>query len=235
MIKLGYKLVIDSLLKVKSTSKAKVSKGFFKTGKGQYGEGDVFIGVSVPLCRKVALKFKDLSLYEVKKLISYKYHEVRQTGFFILVYQFQKGDSVSRKRIYNFYITSLKYCNNWDLVDLSCYKIVGDFLLHKDKTMLYRLAKDSSLWKRRVAIVSTYAFIKKNMYDDTLRLAEVLLHDKEDLIHKAVGWMLREVGKKDTQVLKSFLDIHKIYLPRTTLRYAIERFSLKERAHYIQK
>lgn len=235
MKQINYQDVVLVLQKIKSPKKAGIAKSFFKAGKGQYAEGDVFLGVSVPDCRKVACRFENLALPQVKKLISHKFHEVRQVGFFILVSQFQKGTKLMQKRVYDFYMRSLVWCNNWDLVDLSAYKVAGSFLLHRDKTVLYKLAVSKSIWKRRVAIVSTYIFIKHGIYADTLRLAVLLQNDKEDLIHKAVGWMLREVGKKDVLTLKNFLDTYRSSLPRTTLRYAIERLSPEEKIHYIQK
>lgn len=201
--------------------KKEVLQGFFKTGKGEYGEGDVFIGVMVPDVRKIAKQFVDLSLTDVQELLSSRIHEERVLGLFILVDRFER--SSDRERIVNFYVKHRSCVDNWDLVDLSAPKILGVWLLDKPRYILYDLASSKSLWDRRIAVVATLAFIRVGQFQDTLRLAELLLQDKHDLLQKAVGWMLREVGKKDQRVLEAFLRKHHKNLPRTTLRYAIER------------
>ena len=220
-----------------SPARKATNEWFFKTGKGEYGYGDKFIGVTVPNCRKVAKEYRDLSLAEVKKLLYSKVHEERLMVLFILVGQFEKGDSENRARIYKFYLKHKGQVNNWDLVDSSAHKIVGAYLLDqpkKEQAVLDKLALSKSLWDRRIAIIATLAFIGKGSFDLTLKLSKKLLNDKEDLMHKAVGWMLREVGKKDTPVLESFLAKHYEEMPRTMLRYAIEKFPEHHRKQYLR-
>ncbi len=214
--------------------KAKILSRFFKTGKGEYGEGDVFIGVVVPEQRKIAAKFANLSFKEIKELLKSKTHEERFTGLIILVNRYIKSlkDDVLRERIFRFYVKNLSAVNNWDLVDLSCRDIIGEHLISRPREILYKLAASRNIWKRRIAVVSTWAFIRKNDFKDTTRLAEILFNDKQDLIHKAVGWMLREVGKKDERVLRKFLDENASKMPRITLRYAVERLPEKDRKKY---
>jgi len=207
---------------------------FFKTGPGEYGEGDRFIGVKVPVIRKVAKEFKGLPLAEIKCLLHSEIHEERLLGLVILVGQFQKGNDATRKSIYDLYLANIQHINNWDLVDLSAPQIVGGYLETRRRQPLDRLAKSASLWERRISIVATHWFIRRGDFADTLRIAEKLLGDKEDLIHKAVGWMLREVGKRDVAVLEEFLAEHYGVMPRTMLRYAIERFPEKERQGYLR-
>ena len=212
---------------------AAVLARFFKTGPGQYGEGDRFIGVKVPATRKVAKEFKSLPLTEVECLLHSEIHEERLLALVILVGQFENGDDATRKLIYNVYLANTQYINNWDLVDLSAPQIVGGYLEGKSRRPLDRLAKSASLWERRISILAAHWFIRHGDFADTLRIAEKLLSDKEDLIHKAVGWMLREVGKRDGAVLEEFLGQHCRVMPRTMLRYAIERFPEKKRRKYM--
>ncbi len=221
------------LKKVADEEKAKILQGFFKTGPGQYGEGDVFLGVSVPNIRKVAKgAVERLSLNDVKKLLSSKVHEKRLVALLILIEKYKKDKDV----VYDFYLENAKGVNNWDLVDLSAPNIVGDYLLErKDRKILYRLAKSDNLWEKRIAIVSTFAFIRDGQFSDTLKISKILLKDKHDLIHKAVGWMLREVGKRDEKLLKKFLRDNYSGIPRTTLRYAIERFEEGERLGFLRE
>ena len=207
---------------------------FFKTGPGQYGEGDRFIGVTVPTTRKVAKEFKNLPLAEVKCLLHSDIHEERLLALVILVGRFEKGDEAARKRIYDLYLANTKHINNWDLVDLSAPRIVGAYLETRSRKPLDCLAKSASLWERRISILATGWFIHYGEFADTLRIAEKLLHDKEDLIHKAVGWMLREVGKRDVALLEEFLGRHCRVMPRTMLRYAIERFPEEKRRKYMK-
>lgn len=207
---------------------------FFKTGPGQYGEGDRFIGVKVPTIRKVAKEFKDLPLGEVECLLHSEIHEERLLALVILILQFEKGDDATRKSIYDLYLANTRHINNWDLVDLSAPQIVGGYLENRSRKPLARLAKSESLWERRIAVVATHWFIRHGDYADTLRIAEKLLGDKEDLIHKAVGWMLREIGKRDVTVLEEFLERHCGVMPRTMLRYAIEQFPEKKRLGYLK-
>lgn len=204
--------------------KAAILSRFFKTGKGQYGEGDIFLGVMVPGQRRIAKKYETLSLKDIRKLLSSKIHEHRLVALIILVNQYKKGDEDDRDKIVDFYLRYSKYINNWDLVDLSAPNIPGEYLLNKDRAVLYRLARSKNLWERRIAIMSTFAFIRKNDFEDALRISVLLLHDDHDLIHKAVGWMLREVGKRDFKAEEDFLKEHYRVMPRTMLRYAVERF-----------
>ena len=216
-----------------SAERARILGRFFKTGKGQYGEGDVFLGVTVPQVRSLAKKFSDLKINEIKNHLKSKIHEERLVGLLILVDLFQKGDDKNKKQIFNFYLKNTKYVNNWDLVDLTAEKTVGAYLSNRSKSILYKLAKSKSLWERRIAIVATYYFIKNNEFDETLKIAKILFSDSHDLLHKAVGWMLREVGKRNQMTLEKFLRKNYKSIPRTTLRYAIERFDEKLRKAYL--
>ena len=222
-------------IKLKNPTKAKILSGFFKTGKGQYGEGDVFLGITVPLQRKLAQEYLSLSQPNIQKLLDSKIHEHRLTALFILIKQYQQSDLKTKKEIVDFYLKNLNSINNWDLVDLSAPKILGDYFQDKDKTVLYKLAQSNNLWKRRIAILATYTFIKNKQFNDTLKIAELLLEDKQDLVHKAVGWMLREIGKIDQKVEESFLKKYYKIMPRTMLRYSIERFPEKKRKYYLKK
>lgn len=208
---------------------------FFKTGKGQYGEGDKFLGVVVPDTRKVAKQNKNIEFYEVKQLFNSEYHECRLCALLILVERFKKANEAERKDIYDFYLSHTHRINNWDLVDLSSQYIVGEYLLDKDRSILYKLADSELLWDQRIAVLATFPFIRKGDFKDLLALSEKLLHHKHDLMHKAVGWLLREMGKKDKDVLIGFLDRFYKEMPRTMLRYSIEKLSIEERAHYMKK
>lgn len=207
--------------------------GFFKTASGQYGEGDVFLGIKVPAQRMAARGYENLSLADLQNLLNSKIHEHRLIALLILLSQYKKADSAGKKKIVNFYLRNAKNINNWDLVDLSCPNILGNYLLDKPRQILYKLAKSKNLWEKRIAIISTAAFIRNKEFSDTLQIAEILLNDKHDLIHKAVGWMLREVGKRDEAVLARFLYKHYKTMPRTMLRYAIEKLSEKKREYYL--
>jgi 3-methyladenine DNA glycosylase AlkD len=207
---------------------------FFKTGPGEYGEGDQFIGVKVPVIRSVARDFRELPLDEVERLLHSEVHEDRTLALVILVNRFTKGDDSVRKRVFDLYLTNTRHINNWDLVDISAPQIVGGYLTKRSRTLLHRMAKSASLWERRIAILATFHFIRLNDFADTLKIAVMLLADKEDLIHKAVGWMLRELGKRDTATLVTFLAQHRRAMPRTMLRYAIERFPEQERRKYLK-
>jgi len=219
------------ILSKSDSEKAKVYQRFFKTGIGEYGEGDVFVGLTVPKSREIAKKFFNLELKEVKELLNSKIHEERLIGLLILVYNYPKN----KKKIFDFYLENINRINNWDLVDLTADKIVGNYLIDKDKKLLYKLAKSGNLWERRISIVSTFHFIKNNKFEDSLKLSEILLKDNHDLIHKAAGWMLREIGKRDQEVLERFLLKHYTEMPRTMLRYAIERFDGDKRRFYLRK
>jgi 3-methyladenine DNA glycosylase AlkD len=208
---------------------------FFKTAPGEYGEGDVFIGVRVPAIRKVAREFRSLPLPEVVRLLHSEIHEERLAALAILVLQTAKCDAATRKQVYDLYLANTKHINNWDLVDLSAPQLVGVYLNDRSRRPLDRLAKSAWLWDRRISILATFHFIRQGDFDDTLRIAETLLADRHDLIHKAVGWMLREVGKRDQPVLEQFLEEHCRTMPRTMLRYAIERLPEKKRRAYMTR
>ncbi len=220
-----------------SAAKAKSSSWFFKTGPGQYGEGDIFWGVTVPEQRAIAKQFMQLPLEQLQILLNNKIHEQRLTALLILTYQFAKANETEQKKIYAFYLKNTKRINNWDLVDASARDIVGKYLIaHKsERKILYQLVKSRNLWERRISIISTFAFIQQKDFADTIKISELLLNDKEDLMHKAVGWMLREMGKRDRTVLVKFLQTHKNKLPRTALRYAIEHFPPEIRKSYLAK
>jgi 3-methyladenine DNA glycosylase AlkD len=230
------KIIQKELTSYSSKEKALFFPKFFKTGKGEYAEGDKFIGVTVPNQRVVAKKYySKISLNEIVELLHSPIHEYRLTALIMLVYKFEKQKSESeRKHIFDIYINNTDYINNWDLVDLSAPKIVGAYLFDKDRTLLYDFAKTNHLWKQRIAIISTYYFIKRNEFEDTLRISEILLNHKHDLIHKAVGWMLREVGKMNLQVEIEFLNKNYKQMPRTMLRYAIEKFDEDLRQKYLK-
>ncbi len=222
------------ILKFASPTKAKNNEWFFKTGKGEYGYGDKFRGLTVPQMRLITAKYYNkLGFAEIKKLLKSKYHEERLIAILILVHRFKIGGPKEQKQIYNFYLAHTKYVNNWDLVDSSAPYIVGPYLLNRPRGILYRLAKSKSLWERRIAVVATFAFIKNDQFNDSLKIARMLLSDTHDLIHKAVGWMLRELGKKSERTLRRFLDKYKVVMPRTMLRYAIEKFPKKVRKQYL--
>jgi 3-methyladenine DNA glycosylase AlkD len=217
--------------------KAKLLMRFFKTGKGEYAEGDVFLGIMVPTLRIVAKKYFELPLSDVEKLLHSKFHEERLIALFIFTYQFQNGDGKKRAKIFSLYLANTKHINNWDLIDLSAPKIVGEFLFQKGKgiAILKKLAQSHDLWERRIAVLATFQYIKYNSFKESLEIAEMLLNDKHDLIHKSVGWMLREIGKRNQEKEEEFLKKHAKEMPRTMLRYAIERFSEEERKKYLEK
>lgn len=223
-----------AILKQKNPAQALVLQRFFKTGKGEYGEGDIFYGIKVPEQRTIAKQFKDLALDDVKTLILSKVHEERLIAAFILVDQFKSGDEKKKKIIFDFYLRNRKGINNWDLVDLSAPKIVGAYLIDKEKDLLYKFAQSRDLWEKRISIISTHAFIREHFFEDTLNISKTLLGDKHDLIHKAVGWMLREIGNRDLEKEEEFLKKHYKTMPRTMLRYAIEKFPEQKRITYLK-
>ena len=227
------KVMIGALKTLRDPVKAAFFPRFFKTGKGEYGEGDVFLGITVPQVRSVAKKHRDATLADIEALLSNKIHEVRLLGLMILVMQYEQGHLQVKKQIVDFYLKHRERVNNWDLVDLSAPKILGNHLLRHDRKMLRELAASHSLWTQRIAIVSTYALIRAGEFEDTLAISKMLLSHPHDLIHKAVGWMLREVGKKDVKTLEKFLDQFASKMPRTALRYAIERLPERERKAYL--
>jgi 3-methyladenine DNA glycosylase AlkD len=213
--------------------RAKNSRWFFKTGKGQYGEGDIFLGIPVPEQRKVARKYLLLSLDDVQELLNSKIHEYRFTALVILISKYRKAEELLKEEIFNFILKNTQNINNWDLVDLSAPRIIGDYLLNKERSILYKLAKSKSVWERRISILSTFTFIDNNDFKDALNISELLLNDEHNLIHKAVGWALREIGKRDQNVEEQFLAKYYTHMPRTMLRYAIEKFAEKKRKKYL--
>ncbi|PKN51655.1 MAG: DNA alkylation repair protein [Deltaproteobacteria bacterium HGW-Deltaproteobacteria-13] len=221
------------LQKMGDKKDARFLQGFFKTGAGQYGEGDIFLGIRVPAVRKLAEEFRNLPLEEALLLLKSPFHEERLFVLILFVNAFAKGDETIRKKIYDLYLANTDCINNWDLVDVSAPKIVGAYLFTKSRKTLYRLVKSKSLWERRIAVLATFYFIKYKQFDDALKIAELLLKDKEDLIHKAVGWMLREAGKRDIERAESFLKAHCRTMPRTMLRYAIERYTPSKRKKFL--
>ncbi len=228
----------QELKKHSDKENAKILQRYFKTGKGEYGEGDVFLGIIVPKQREIAKEFGgNLSFAHIEELLNSKIHEERLIGLLILIDRYKKGNNDKKKFIFDFYLkfVELGKINNWDLVDLSAPSVVGDFLINNpsEKNVLYLLANSDDLWKKRISIISCFAFIKMKQFDDCLKISEILLNDKHDLIHKAVGWMLREVGKRDEKVLICFLDKHCSRMPRVMLRYAIERLDEKTRKDYL--
>ncbi len=228
-----YKKIVDEIKSFSTPEGAKRRASFFKTGRGEYAEGDLFLGVDSPSLRKIAKKyFKAVSYADLQKMLESPYHEIRVGAVFILVLMFQHGSEEERKKIFDFYMENIRYINNWDLVDVSAPYIVGP-VAFENESVLFSLAKSCRLWEERVSVVATLYFIKQNRFDVTLSLGEYFLTHRHDLMHKAVGWMLREVGKKDEKVLCDFLDKHINQMPRTMLRYAIERFPEEKRKSYL--
>ena len=218
--------IYNSLLERSDEEKKIVLPRFFKTGKGQYGEGDKFLGVTVPNVREVAKKYKTISAEDIETLLHSEWHEMRLCALIILVENSKKNVS---KETFDFYLSQTRYINNWDLVDLSAPAIVGKYLLDKNRDILYKMAESDLLWDNRIAMVSTLTFIRNNDLDDTYNLALKMMNHKHDLMHKAIGWMLREAGKRDEERLYNFVMEHKAQMPRTTLRYAIEKFDKERR------
>ncbi len=214
------------------SKKAKILQRFFKTKKGEYGEGDLFLGVSVPCSRKIAKEHADTGLSDLNKLLKSKFHEERLVALLILINKFEKG---LEKEAVDFYLKNLRWINNWDLVDISAYKILGNYFFNRQRKILYNLAKSDNLWEKRIAIISTFYFIKNNDFNDTFKISEILLEDKHDLINKAVGWMLREVGKRDLRAEEDFIEKHHKKIHRTTLRYAIEKFPKEKKEYFLNK
>jgi len=226
-------IIRKQLRKAADKDKAKILQRFFKTGPGEYGEGDIFLGISVPVLRKLSKECDGMPLNETMQLLNSTIHEERLIALLLLVRIFSKGDGAIRKKIYDIYLKNTKHINNWDLVDLTAPNIVGTYLINKSKKPLYTLAKSNNLWKRRIAIMATFSFIRRNDFDDTLKISHILLTDEHDLIHKAVGWMLREVGKRSPATEEHFLKQHYRKMPRTMLRYAIERLPEARRRKYL--
>jgi 3-methyladenine DNA glycosylase AlkD len=220
--------------KLKNDNLAKSLSKFFKTKKGEYAEGDIFLGIPVPKQRELANIFwTKIDFEDLKKLIKSKFHEERFIALLILIKKYEHG--INLKRIFNFYLDNKIFINNWDLVDLSAPKILGTFLLDKKKDVLYSLARSKNLWDKRISIITTFTFIKQNNFRDSINISKILLEDSHDLIRKAVGWMLREIGKRDLGVLESFLDKNYNLMSRLTLRYAIEKMEISKRNYYLSK
>jgi 3-methyladenine DNA glycosylase AlkD len=228
--------LILELRKISNPEQARHLSRFFKTGKGEYGEGDIFIGIKMPIQREIAKKYTILSLKDIQILLDSKIHEYRMIALIILInkYKKAKNDNLRKREIYEFYIKNTRNINNWDLVDVTCHHIIGDFCLKEGSGILRDFAKSNNLWERRISIVSTYPLIKKRNFGETLAISDILINDEHDLIHKAVGWMLREIGKKNIEVLEIFLKSRYKNMPRTMLRYSIEKFPEDKRKMYLK-
>lgn len=222
------------LRKMGNPQRAAISQRYFKTGPGEYGEGDIFLGLSVPQLRKLAVEYQNIETAEILELLRSPVHEERLLALLALVRVYSRGDKDTKRKVYELYLENTRFINNWDLVDASAHHIVGHYLADKNKKPLYALAKSSSLWERRISIISTFWFIRSGEFSETLKISKLLLSDKEDLIHKAVGWMLREVGNRDRASAESFLIGHCKRMPRTMLRYAIEKFPEPQRQMYLK-
>lgn len=231
-----HELIKNELISYSNNKKVDFLPKFFKTGKGEYGEGDAFIGVNVPTQRKVSKKYyKEISLNDTEKLLQTNIHEFRLTALFILVEKYSKMKTEKdKKEIVDLYLTNTEYVNNWDLVDSSADKILGAYLADKDKSLLYELAKSDNLWKQRIAIIATFYFIRNKQFKDTIEISKILLNHKHDLIHKAVGWMLREMGNRDFDTEYNFLKDYYKEMPRTMLRYSIEKFDEDLRQKFLK-
>lgn len=227
--------VVKRLEEFKNDEYAAHHQSFFKTGRGCYGEGDVFLGLTVPKQREIASGFRNLPLEEIEKLLMSPFHECRFTALVILINFFNKGNDEDKSDAVNLYLRSTQFINNWDLVDVSAHKILGPWLENRDRNVLYTLADSDSLWEQRISILTTMHFVRRGDFDDCLAISERLLYHRHDLIHKAVGWLLREIGKKDRAVLDDFLQKYYKTMPRTMLRYAIEKHSATERREYLGK
>ncbi len=222
------------LKKLANTKDAENAQRFFKTGPGEYGEGDLFIGVRVPVLRKLSKEYQAITIEQAIRILKSPIHEKRMLALFILVRIYSREDKEIKGRIYELYLKHTSFINSWDLIDTTAQHIVGHFLFTRSKAPLYQLMKSNSLWERRISILSTFYFIKREKYTVTLKIAKQLLNDKEDLMHKAVGWMLREVGNRNVSTEEHFLKQHYKQMPRTMLRYAIEKFPEKKRKRYLQ-
>ncbi len=232
---MSLKLLREKLKAAANPEDALLARRFFKTGPGEYGEGDRFLGIRVPVLRQMAREFKTLSIEEAETLLQSEFHEERHLALFILILIYKKGDADCKGKIFDIYLKNTHKINNWDLVDASAEHIVGDFLKGRDKDILFRLARSENLWERRIAILSTFGAIKSGRFATALQIIEMLVHDPQELIHKAVGWMLREIGNRDLESEESFLKKHYQTMPRTMLRYAIEKFPEEKRKTYLTR
>jgi DNA alkylation repair enzyme len=224
------KTITSELQALSNAEKREIFPKFFKAGKGEYGEGDRFLGITVPNIRAIAKQYKNISLNEIRELMQSEWHEVRLCALLIMVEKSKKKDEALRQQLFDLYLSQTDRINNWDLVDLSCRFIIGEYLLDKSRDILYQLTQSPLLWDNRIAIVSTYAFIRKGQLEDTYALSDLMMHHPHDLMHKAIGWMLREAGKRDANRLYNYVMSHRADMPRTMLRYAIEKFSPAERS-----
>lgn len=227
--------IADYLHSLADSECAERSARYFKNAPGEYGHGDKFLGIKIPFIRQAVKQYAGASVATAEKLLKSEYHEIRLFALLLLASRYSRADAAERAGIYRLYLNNTPYINNWDLVDSSAPYIVGAYLLDKDKSILYKFAGSASLWERRIAVLATFWFIRERHFEDALRIAELLLQDPEDLIHKAVGWMLREIGKRNKAAEVAFLNKHTRNMPRTMLRYAIERFSEAERRRYLGK
>lgn len=230
-----HKEITEIIISMSDKEIAASTKSFFKTSPGQYSQNDIFLGIKKAQLRNLSKKYLNLNLKDIKALLTSKYHEVRSLALLVLVNKYEKSSELEKEELYNFYISNTQGINNWDLVDDSAYKIVGRYLLEKDKSILNKLAKSENMWEKRIAIVSTLHFTKNSKVNETLNILSLLLNDKEDLTHKAIGWMLREVGKIDIKTQKQYIIDNYDSLARTTLRYAIERYPENERKKFLKK
>ena len=224
----------QQLKKAGNKKTAETLQWFFKTGKGDYGEGDKFLGLKVPQIREIAKANKDLTISEIKEALNSKHHEERLCALLILVDKYAKGNDGTKEEIFQFYVANTHKINNWDLVDLTAPKIMGKYLLTHDRKILLMFARFKNLWERRISVLATFEFISKKQISDSLKIAKLLLSDNHDLIHKAVGWMLREIGKRDLKTEEKFLKMHYKKMPRIMLRNAIEKFPAKKRLVYLK-
>lgn len=228
-------IIIDELRLLSTDEKRNILPRFFKTGKGEYGDGDKFLGVSVSDVRKIAKNHKNATINELTEMMQSEWHEARLCSLLIMAEQFKKTDDEGRKRIVGFYLSVTNRINNWDLVDLSCPAIIGEYLLNRSHDLLYRLAESSLLWENRIAVVSTIIFIRHGQLDDTFNLSTKMMNHPHDLMHKAIGWMLREAGKRDESRLYNYVKTYRLEMPRTMLRYAIEKFDKNVRAELMKR
>jgi 3-methyladenine DNA glycosylase AlkD len=227
-------LIQSRLEELSDPAQAQFAQRFFRTGPGEYGEGDMFRGIRVPVLRKLSKAFQETPLTEVLGLLGSSFHEDRLLALLLLMHRYALADACERERLFEIYLANTRHINNWDLVDISAPHIPGRFLYEHERTPLYRLVGSPSLWERRIAVIATFYFIRRGEYGETLAISELLLEDREDLIHKASGWMLREVGKRDMEAEEGFLSEHYRRMPRTMLRYAIERFPEERRLSYLR-
>jgi 3-methyladenine DNA glycosylase AlkD len=225
--------IIKQLTSLGSKKRAEINSYFFKTGKGEYGEGDIFLGITMPVIRKQVKKYTDIPLTDTLSLLASKYHEIRMFALQVMVTKYKKATPAEKRIIFNSYLKNTKFINNWDLIDTSAEHIIGAHLFDKSRTKLYSLMKSKNLWNRRISILATFYFIRRSDFTDTITISKHLLNDTEDLMHKAVGWMLREVGKRNITILETYLREHYTTMPRTMLRYAIEKFPEKRRKAYL--